>query len=205
MWCRIVTHYADWVSHIPEFTKLSYHDQLKLIVDRSAPCVSVLIAYKTYITNGEGIVLSGGSYFPRDELQQEIMDPAIRPYLKRLTDILYDEFVIPATEMKMTEIEYSLLRLLVFLMPSDNMSYEGKEIIRQASNFYRNILCLQIKKQFPKWDDEEILDRMTKIMTFLPLMEIAKSASNAGFSVMTLFDIAQMKGELIYDVHVKRD
>uniref|UniRef100_A0AC34PW72 Uncharacterized protein n=1 Tax=Panagrolaimus sp. JU765 TaxID=591449 RepID=A0AC34PW72_9BILA len=203
MYCRILTHYGDWVSHIPEIFSLSYSDRVRLVIDRNVPCIDILLAYRSVINNAEGLVLSGGSYYPRKESDQRTVDIQIRPYLKRLTDTLYDEFIIPAKKMKMTEAEYALLRLLVFFLPVEGLSDDGKRIVRQAANFYRNVLSLNIQKEFPDYSTNEIMERMSKLMSFLPVIEIAKSAENAGFSIMTLFNIADLNGELTYEIYVK--
>jgi len=203
MWCRIVTHYCDWVSHIPEFSKLSHTDKQQLIIDRTVPCIDVLIAHRAMTANAKGVVFSGGSYFPRDEQEQDtLVDPEIKPYLKRLTNWLYDEFVTPAKKMNLTEAEYAILRVLIFFVPVDGLSEEGKQIVREAFNFYRNILCNEIRSEHLDWEIDQIMDRISSIMSFLQVIETAKVIEDEGFSVMTLFNIAQMKGELTYDVHV---
>ena len=203
MWCRLFTHYCDWVSHIPEFSKLNHYDKLQLIIDRSVPCVDILLAHRAMMANAKGVVFSGGSYFPRDEQEQDTLaDPEIKPYLNRLTNWLYDEFVVPAKEINLTEAEYAILRLLVFFLPVDGLSEEGKQIVREASNFYRNILCNEIRSEYPDWDIDRIMDRISNIMSFLQVIETGKVIEDEGFSVMTLFNIAQMKGELPYEVHI---
>ncbi|KAE9552012.1 hypothetical protein FO519_004775 [Halicephalobus sp. NKZ332] len=205
MWCRIVAHYCDWVSHIPEFSRLSHGDKLRLIIDRTVPCIDILLAHRGLMTGAKGVVFSGGSYFPRDEKEQNtLVDPDIRPYLKRLTNWLFDEFIVPAKKMKLTEAEYAILRVLVFFVPVDGMSEEGKKIVREASNFYRNILCNEIKSEFPNWKLDQILDRVSHVMSFLQVIETAKVIEDEGFSVMTLFNIADMKGELTYEVHIRK-
>ena len=155
--------------------------------------------------NAKGVVFSGGSYFPRDEQEQDTMvDPEIKPYLKRLTNWLYDEFVISAKKMNLTEAEYAILRLLIFFVPVDGLSEEGKQIVREASNFYRSILCSEIRSEHSDWEIDQIMDRISSVMSFLQVIETAKIIEDEGFSVMTLFNIAQMKGELPYEVHIRK-
>ena len=205
MWCRIVTHYCDWVSHIPEFSKLNHADKLRLIIDRTVPCIDVLIAHRGMVANVKGVVFSGGSYFPRDNQEQDTMvDLEIKPYLKRITNWLYDEFIVPAKKINLTEAEYAILRLLIFFVPVDGLSEEGKQIVREAANFYRTILCNEIKTEFPHLKIDQIMDRLSSIMSFLQVIETAKVIEDEGFSVMTLFNIAQMKGELSYEVHIRK-
>uniref|UniRef100_A0AC34QRK2 Uncharacterized protein n=1 Tax=Panagrolaimus sp. JU765 TaxID=591449 RepID=A0AC34QRK2_9BILA len=172
--------------------------------DRIVPCIDILLAHRGLVMNTKGIPYSGGSYFPRDEEEQQMVDLQIRPYLKRLSDWLYDEIVIPGRQMQLSETEYALLRLLTFFIPVDGMSESGKKIVRDANSFYRHILCREIQNLFPHFTPEERIERLSTIMSFLPKIEMAKTLEDEGFSVMTLFNIASMKGELTYEVHVRK-
>lgn len=172
------------------------------MLDRTAPCVDFLTAHRALVYNASGLVFSGGSYFPRNEDHQKAIDGEICPHLKRLTEFLYDDYVVPARNLRITNQEYSLARLLVFLTPVEGMTENGKQTIRQANHFYQNILTKLICRNLSNFD--HAMERISQIMSFVQLMEVAKSISNSGFSVMTLFDIANLNGELTYDVHVRQ-
>uniref|UniRef100_A0AC34Q309 Ecdysone receptor n=1 Tax=Panagrolaimus sp. JU765 TaxID=591449 RepID=A0AC34Q309_9BILA len=200
MWCRIFTHYVDWLSHVPELTALSMTDQTKLMIDRCGPCVNIMCGYRAIVTNTKGIVLSGGSYYPRDETELKRMDKKVS--LKQ-ANWVYDEFISPARHMRLTENEYAILRVLVYLMPADGMSEDGKRVVREAANFYRNVLCTQIRQSYPDLSFQQVMDRMSRIMVFLSVFENAKAMANAGFSMMVLFNCPEMNEDLIYEVHVR--
>uniref|UniRef100_A0A914QNT9 Uncharacterized protein n=1 Tax=Panagrolaimus davidi TaxID=227884 RepID=A0A914QNT9_9BILA len=105
--------------------------------------------------------------------------------------------------MKLTLIEYSLLRLLLFLTPVPGLSPQGKKIIKNASKFYREILVSQILKTTNN-SIYKAMERMGTVMKFLYVMEEAKCYTDQNFSVMTLFNIADVKGELPYEVHIRK-
>uniref|UniRef100_A0A914XYU4 Uncharacterized protein n=1 Tax=Panagrolaimus superbus TaxID=310955 RepID=A0A914XYU4_9BILA len=67
--------------------------------------------------NIKGLPLSGGTYFPRDKSEQDLIGSDLKPYLTQLANWIYDEFTVPAKEMLLTPTEYALLRLLVFFVP----------------------------------------------------------------------------------------
>jgi hypothetical protein len=72
MWCRILLHYADWASNIPEISSLDYEDQFKLIFERSVPAIWLIIAHRS-LRNSEGrkVLMSGGSYVPLGDPEEE--------------------------------------------------------------------------------------------------------------------------------------
>jgi hypothetical protein len=204
VYCRLFLHYIDWTSHIPELRELTIADQIRLVIDRAVPCVDLLLGYRGMQNNIKGLALSGGTYFPRDNSEQNLIDKDLKPYLTLLANWIYDEFQVPAKEMCLTPTEYSLLRLLVFFVPVPGLSQHGKETVRKANNFYREILAQQIKIQLDTSSMDQILNRMGDVMKFLSVIETAKNLEDEGFSVMTLFNIADMQGELPYEIHIRK-
>ncbi|KAE9546471.1 hypothetical protein FO519_010317, partial [Halicephalobus sp. NKZ332] len=196
VWCRIMSHYVDWTSHIPELSQLSDDDQLKLMIARSIPCVWMMVSHRSMIYNTNGISISGGTYFPKDEEERQQVDKEIYPFLKRICDWVTEEFIEPAKEMEIGEEEYALLRILCFFMPAATLSPKGKAIVKEARNFYRNILVQTIIHKFPDWTHEEVCNRISKLLCFLPVMETAGRIEDDNLSVMTLFNVADMQGEL---------
>uniref|UniRef100_A0AC34QH69 NR LBD domain-containing protein n=1 Tax=Panagrolaimus sp. JU765 TaxID=591449 RepID=A0AC34QH69_9BILA len=146
------------------------------------------------------MALSGGSYFPRQESEQKIMDKRV---ILRQANLIYDEFTTPARHMHLTKNEYAILRVLVYLMPVDHMSENGKRVVREAANFYRNVLCMQIRQSYPDLSIQQVMDRMSRMMVFLSVLENAKAMGNAAFSMMLLFNCPEMKGDLTYEFHIR--
>uniref|UniRef100_A0AC34QM68 NR LBD domain-containing protein n=1 Tax=Panagrolaimus sp. JU765 TaxID=591449 RepID=A0AC34QM68_9BILA len=202
MWCRLFTHYIDWLSHIPELSALTTDDQLILMMSRYVPIVNLLCAYRAIKYKIKGLVLSGETIYPRDMIEQVQIDKRI---CFKQTNFIYDEFILPAKHMHLSESEYALLRVLAYLMPTDSMSEKGKIIIREASNFYREALCTLIRKSNPQSSYYEIIDRVTRIMYFLTVMERSKQETNVQYSIMMLFNIPQLNENLIFNVHVNND
>uniref|UniRef100_A0AC34QVS8 NR LBD domain-containing protein n=2 Tax=Panagrolaimus sp. JU765 TaxID=591449 RepID=A0AC34QVS8_9BILA len=202
MWCRLFTHYIDWLSHIPELSALTTDDQLILMMNRYVPTVNLMCAYRAIKYKIKGLALSGKTIYPRNEVEQMQIDKRI---CFKQTNIIYDEFILPAKHMHLSEREYAFLRVLAYLMPTDRMSKEGKIIIRTAFNYYREALCTLITKSNQKSSCYEIIDRMTRIMYFLTVMERSKQETNVQYSIMLLFNIPQLNENLIFNVHVNND
>uniref|UniRef100_A0AC34H036 NR LBD domain-containing protein n=1 Tax=Panagrolaimus sp. ES5 TaxID=591445 RepID=A0AC34H036_9BILA len=199
-WCRVLSLYIDWTSHIPELHQLSLTDQVRLVMDRAVPCIDILVGYKAAQNNVKGMMFSGGAYLPRDDA--ESVDPSMKLLMKDFGDFVYDEFTEPAKKMNLTVEEYTLLKLLVFLTPVPGLSPEGTKIIKNAHRFYSEILKQQIRQNSPT--PREFFDRMCAATNFLSVIEQSISYCDKGFSVMSLFNIANMKGELTYEVHIRK-
>uniref|UniRef100_A0A7E4W7V3 NR LBD domain-containing protein n=1 Tax=Panagrellus redivivus TaxID=6233 RepID=A0A7E4W7V3_PANRE len=204
MWCRNVAYYADWCSHLPELSELDECDRITLITDRTVPLIDLILAYKAVQFNVEGLPLSGGSYFPFDMEKQKLIDSSVRPYLYRLVNYLHDEFVIPAKEIGLTEVEYVLMKNIIFFSTHSSISPSGKATITRARNFYRNVLCKTIQSEFPHYTFDEIAQRLAIIMDLIPKIEQARVIEDEDFSVMTIFNIGELKGTLSHDVHIKK-
>uniref|UniRef100_A0AC35FQV3 Uncharacterized protein n=1 Tax=Panagrolaimus sp. PS1159 TaxID=55785 RepID=A0AC35FQV3_9BILA len=201
-WCRVLSLYIDWTSHIPELHQLSDTDKVRLVMDRAVPVIDILVGYKALQNNVKGMMFSGGAYLPRDDSEKESVDPSMIFLMKDFGDFVYDEFTEPAKEMNLNVEEYTLLKLLVFLTPVPGLSPEGTKIIKNAHRFYSEILKQQIRQNSSTMND--FFDRMCKVTNFLSIIEQSISYCDKGFSVMSLFNIANMKGELTYEVHVRK-
>uniref|UniRef100_A0A914PRH0 NR LBD domain-containing protein n=1 Tax=Panagrolaimus davidi TaxID=227884 RepID=A0A914PRH0_9BILA len=171
-------------------------------MDRAVPVIDILVGYKALQNNVKGMMFSGGAYLPRDDSEKESVDPSMIILMKDFGDFVYDEFTEPAKEMNLNVEEYTLLKLLVFLTPVPGLSPEGTKIIKNAHRFYSEILKQQIRQNSSTMND--FFDRMCKVINFLSIIEQSISYCDKGFSVMSLFNIANMKGELTYEVHVRK-
>uniref|UniRef100_A0A914E8H5 NR LBD domain-containing protein n=1 Tax=Acrobeloides nanus TaxID=290746 RepID=A0A914E8H5_9BILA len=143
LWCRCATLYFDWASHVHEIKELNEQDKEILLVGRCIPITWLTFGYKSVERNFNGIVCSGGNYFPGDKSEWAYMDKDIFLICGEPVKIMMNDFIPPAIEMKVTETEYILLR------------------------------------------------RVTE-----------KEDNN--MSLMSLFNIAQMRGTLPYDIHIRR-
>uniref|UniRef100_A0A7E4W5P2 Nuclear receptor domain-containing protein n=1 Tax=Panagrellus redivivus TaxID=6233 RepID=A0A7E4W5P2_PANRE len=204
MWCRIVAYYADWCNHLPELNELDERDKMILITERTVPVIDLILAFKAVQFGINGVPLSGGSYFPFDKDEQKLVDSSIQPYFHRLAKWMQIELVGPLREIGVTETEYVLLKNILFFSATSCLSAKGVETINRSRRFYRNILCKTIQNNFPDHTPDETLERVAAIMDLLPKVEQARAIEDEDFTVMTLFNIGEMKGSLSYDVHIRK-
>lgn len=125
----------------------------------------------------------------------------------------------PAKALELSETEYAILRVLCFFVPGlsifpqvnplsisflvAKLSPKGKEIVRCARHFYRNVLIQHLRSKYPG-QEEFVMSRLAELLCFLPIMEIAGRMEDDELSFMTLFNVANMQGTLTYEVHVRK-
>ncbi|TMS37816.1 hypothetical protein L596_004671 [Steinernema carpocapsae] len=205
VWCRIVGHFADWASHIPELAKLDDNDKMRMLIGRSIPCIWFLIGHRSLINNTDGLSLSAGTYFPADEAQQKYVDEEILTLCKSLCDLLMSDFVKPMREMKTTEAEYALIRVLSFFIPVPRLSPAGREIIASGRNKYLSVLSDLVKKTHPHFGFAQVVDRIGKLLMLIPVVEKISQIEDDTLGMMTVFNVAEMQGELPFEIHVRKN
>uniref|UniRef100_A0AC34GUK5 NR LBD domain-containing protein n=1 Tax=Panagrolaimus sp. ES5 TaxID=591445 RepID=A0AC34GUK5_9BILA len=203
VYCRLFLHYIDWTSHIPEINQMSDEDWNQLIFARSVPCLWMMICQRSIIYKTKGISLSGGVYFPMDEKEQTQINNNAMPFLKKICVLLMEEFIQPAKAINLTQSEYAILRVLCFFTAETKLSPAGRETVRKARNFYRNILVEHLRQSYPS-NEISIATRVSEILSILPILEIASRLANEEFTFMTLFNVAEMHGNLTYELYVKK-
>ena len=102
------------------------------------------------------------------------------------------------------QVRFETITVNKILFSVSTLSSKGKAIIKEARNFYRNILIQTITHKFPDWTHEQICTRLSQLLCFLPVMETAGRIEDDNLSVMTLFNVADMQGELTYEIHVRK-
>uniref|UniRef100_A0A914DL90 Ecdysone receptor n=1 Tax=Acrobeloides nanus TaxID=290746 RepID=A0A914DL90_9BILA len=122
----------------------------------------------------------------------------------QLTNTLMTEYVVPMKEVNMTEAEYALLRVVSFFMTEASLSSEGMSLVKKVRNKYLDNYSDLIRSTHPELSTIDIIKRMSKTMLILAAIEKAAQASDETIAMMTLFNMAGMRGTLTYDFYVRR-
>uniref|UniRef100_A0AC34FPP2 Uncharacterized protein n=1 Tax=Panagrolaimus sp. ES5 TaxID=591445 RepID=A0AC34FPP2_9BILA len=117
---------------------------------------------------------------------------------------LYMDWTSHIPELRELTIADQIRLVIDRCVPCIDILLGYRKIVRKANNFYREILAQQIKTQLNTSSMDQILNRMGDVMKFLSVIETAKNLEDDGFSVMTLFNIADMQGELPYEIHIRK-
>uniref|UniRef100_A0A1I7YMP6 Nuclear Hormone Receptor family n=1 Tax=Steinernema glaseri TaxID=37863 RepID=A0A1I7YMP6_9BILA len=205
VWCRIVGHFADWASHIPELSLLEDEDKMRMLIGRSIPCIWFLIGHRSFVNKTNGLSLSAGYYFPADEEQQKFVDNEILTLCKSLCELLMTDFVKPMKEMQTTEAEYALIRVLSFFISVPRLSQRGRDIIASARNKYLNVLSDLVQKSNPTFGFSQVVERVGKLLMLIPVIEKISQMEDDTLGMMTVFNVAEMRGELPFEIHVRKN
>uniref|UniRef100_A0A914D7P8 NR LBD domain-containing protein n=1 Tax=Acrobeloides nanus TaxID=290746 RepID=A0A914D7P8_9BILA len=202
-WCRIVAQYLDWASHIPELQELDERDQELLVVGRSIASCWILMGRKSVVTNTPGLTVSGGAFMPYDRSNEK--PDSIVTLLGNIIDVMMNEFIIPMKELQVTDAEYTLLRVICFLMPIPKLSQDGITKINAAKNKYIDAFTQVILAASPNMPMPAILQRVSRLMLLIPVVEKVAQMVDDNFAMMALFNINEMNGTLTFDLHCRKN
>ncbi|KAI6175349.1 CBR-NHR-34 protein [Aphelenchoides bicaudatus] len=194
-YCRLLVHFFDWISHIPELSELSEVDQRLLVVDRIVPCVWLLMCYRTVLSNARGVLCTGGQYFP-EQINQSYSDPC-EPTFGSLANFAKDELIEPLKRMGVTQSEYALLRVLCLCVPVGGLSEEGNKLITKSRQKYLSAFSQLIRQGLPEETTaSQVLQRISKLMMLLPIAERIAQMDDNTIAMMCVFNMAEMRGTL---------
>ncbi|KAI6211674.1 Zinc finger and Nuclear hormone receptor domain containing protein [Aphelenchoides besseyi] len=199
-YCRLLVHFFDWLSHIPELDELTESDKRLLVVDRIVPCVWLLMCYRTMSSNAKGVLCTGGQFFPDLASQKsEWVCGSIRT-----ANYAKDELIEPFKRMGVTRGEYALMRVLCLCVPVGGLSEEGHRVITKARQKYLSTFSQIIRQGLPEEvSASQVLQRISKLMMLLPIAERIAEMDNNTIAMMCVFDI-NLRGKLTYEIHVKK-
>uniref|UniRef100_A0A914QMN8 NR LBD domain-containing protein n=1 Tax=Panagrolaimus davidi TaxID=227884 RepID=A0A914QMN8_9BILA len=204
IWARAVLSYFDWVSFIPELKDFSVHERVSnmLIAGRSMQSLWATFTHRSAGYNAPGILFPGGCYFPRDKEEWKKMDPNIIMSCSRISDMVNYEIIDEMKSLEITDEEFAILKVLCFFTAVPQLSKEGYEIVQQAKRKYANILTELIRTKHSNKPFTEIIERVNRFMLILPTIEKLTQIDNEVLGMMIVFNMAQMKNSLCYELHI---
>ncbi|RCN37059.1 hypothetical protein ANCCAN_17053 [Ancylostoma caninum] len=112
VYCRTVTHFADFAAGCPELQMLEAKDRLVVCSNNFCGVVLFLLVYNAYINNCEGILLPHGFKYT---LSTEREDHEFNEFLHELIDYLHRNVVKVFREIQISVEEYTFVKnLLLF-------------------------------------------------------------------------------------------
>jgi hypothetical protein len=100
-------------------------------------------------------------------------------------------------------------------MPVQNLSPNGKEVMRSAQQLYQTALSHSVKQVCMERDahglpshsvagEDGWIARLSKLIMWLAEVEKVVQIEDDQLSLLTLFNIAEMGGSLPYEFHVRK-
>ncbi|CAD5221463.1 unnamed protein product [Bursaphelenchus okinawaensis] len=205
IWCRTCLHYIDWVSHLPELVEMGVDDRLKMVVGRCVPMMYHMVAYRSKDLKKRCIPLSSGTYVPLEEDEmKEYQDKYLLPVYSEIGNLMWENYIDLAKEMNVTNSEFQILRVLAFFIFVPGLSKEGRKAVRKAQAFYSSVLLDVIRTHNPQLNEQQITERISALLCLVPNLEPTSQIEDNHFTVMTMFNISNMKTNLMHEFYIQR-
>uniref|UniRef100_A0AC35G625 Uncharacterized protein n=1 Tax=Panagrolaimus sp. PS1159 TaxID=55785 RepID=A0AC35G625_9BILA len=205
VWARTVLGYLDWISFIPEMDEFNTIDKKIMIVGRSIQSLWMVFTHRSAIANAPGILFSGGCFFPRDKNEWINIDSDAVLSCSRTSDIANNELIDEMKELKITDEEFAILKVICFFMPVPQLSKDGFERVQNARRKYTSVLTEHIRMQNIDKPLHEILDRVSRFMLLLPIIERISQLDDDTLGMMAIFNMAGMQTSLTYELHIGKN
>jgi hypothetical protein len=205
IWARTVLGYLDWISFIPEMDEFNTIDKKIMIVGRSIQSLWMVFTHRSAIANAPGILFSGGCFFPRDKNEWINIDSDAVLSCSRTSDIANNELIDEMKELKITDEEFAILKVICFFMPVPQLSKDGFERVQNARRKYTSVLTEHIRMQNIDKPLHEILDRVSRFMLLLPIIERISQLDDDTLGMMAIFNMAGMQTSLTYELHIGKN
>ncbi|ETN82596.1 Ligand-binding domain of nuclear hormone receptor [Necator americanus] len=202
MWCRMVSHYLEWVAGIPELRLMGVREKVKLITRQLCNIICLTASYWTYKRDHDGIMFASGIWFnPRENC-----DNIIRNYVTSLANVIHTHVISTFRRLKVAREEYLLLKLIVLFEPL-HVQFPAADslIVETALAKYRSALVSLVKYSHPELDHEAVMDRILALFGVLPYIEVNNLVSemdNMQLAHMILCNNGNMQGRLTNAIHV---
>jgi hypothetical protein len=205
IWARTLLSYLDWISFIPELDDFKSKDKTLMIIGRSIQSLWMVFTHRSAVANAPGILFSGGCFFPRDRNEWENIDSEAVLSCSRTSDIANYELIDEMRALKISDEEFAILKVICFFMAVPQLSKEGFEIVQNARRKYTSILTELIRMQNIDKPIHEILDRVSRFMLLLPIIERVSQLDDDTLGMMTIFNMAGMQSSLTYELHIGKN
>ncbi|KAI6176149.1 Nuclear hormone receptor family member nhr-4 [Aphelenchoides bicaudatus] len=191
-WRRNFAFYVDFVSHLADFKRLSYDDQLTISKRRVVPVGWWVSAFHSYLNRVEGITFPNGAYHPfikdpnATESQQLVED-----FFKKLIPIFMNDIVDTMKALSFDYVEYVLIKALVFFRDEMFLSDQGLQICRKAWKQYARLLYNYILKKMNGRATEAVA-RYMEILNLIPPVLYLSMKLNEKVEVSTFFGVTDL-------------
>ncbi|CAD5209042.1 unnamed protein product [Bursaphelenchus okinawaensis] len=135
-WQRCLVYFIDFVKFVPEFQSISPDDQISLAESRYPAFHWWAAANWTVRTGCDGVCYCNGSYFPRNQQLQRVLDQ------RRVTERMLNLMVQPLRKYPISREEQVLLTVLTVFAPASlsNLTPDGQESVKYIRKHYTMLL-----------------------------------------------------------------
>uniref|UniRef100_A0A7I4YPI5 Zinc finger and Nuclear hormone receptor domain containing protein n=1 Tax=Haemonchus contortus TaxID=6289 RepID=A0A7I4YPI5_HAECO len=201
VYCRSITHFADFVAVSPELNLLEEKDRLSVCSTNYCGVVLLMMVYNAYLNNCEGILFPHGFKY---SLSQKRDDHEFNEFLQELVEYLHTNVATVFQEIQITAEEYALLKTIVIFSGVINLTDVGSSIVIRARRKYSALLSEYVVATRPDLSPSEQMMRLTRLFGVIPYIMHASDRDNLYCARMVMMNIGNFAGSLSYDLHVRK-
>ncbi|KAL6739719.1 hypothetical protein Aduo_013142 [Ancylostoma duodenale] len=193
-WRRHFTYFSDWCRGLEEFQMLNEKDQDILARRRLNLHGWLSHSYYSMKCGAPGLCFANGAFHPVEGGHPSIVD-----FYKACMPRLMSYVIGPMRTMAMDDVEFVLLKAIVFFAEDHGLSSEGKVVVGKGKERFLNALYAYVRNQ--KVDNApHATCRVAKFMLMLSALTALHHLMNEEVQMTSLFNIIEFD-ELIQTCH----
>ncbi|KAL6737055.1 hypothetical protein Aduo_010730 [Ancylostoma duodenale] len=204
VYCRSITHFADFAAGCPELQMLEVKDRLAVCSTNYCGVVLFLLVYNAYINNCEGILLPHGFKYT---LSMKREDHEFNEFLHELIDYMHRNVVKVFREIQITAEEYTFIKILLLFSGVVSLTDTGSEIVSRARRKYAALLSEYVVTSpdvRPDLTPVQQMERLARLHSIVPHMMHASERDNLYCARMVMMNTGNMAGTLSFDLHIRK-
>ncbi|RCN35916.1 Ligand-binding domain of nuclear hormone receptor [Ancylostoma caninum] len=169
VYCRTITHFADFAAGCPELQMLEAKDRLAVCSNNFCGVILFLLVYNAYINNCEGILFPHGFKYT---LSMKHEDHEYHEFLHELVDYMHRNVVKVFREIQITVEEYTFVKILLLFSGVMALTDIGSEIVSKARRKYGALLSEYVVTSRPDLTPAQQIERVARLHSIVPYMVV---------------------------------
>uniref|UniRef100_A0A0N4YVD4 NR LBD domain-containing protein n=1 Tax=Nippostrongylus brasiliensis TaxID=27835 RepID=A0A0N4YVD4_NIPBR len=169
VYCRTVTHFADFVTSCPELSLLEERDRLSLCSTNYCGIVLLMLVYNAYERGCDGILFPHGFKYSLSKSHRR-EDHEFNEFLHELVEYLHRNVAQTFRAINITVEEYSILKTILLFSGVITLTDAGTETVHRARRKYTSLLSEYVMMTRSDLTSEEKMERLAKLFDIIPLM-----------------------------------
>ncbi|VDO29377.1 unnamed protein product [Haemonchus placei] len=199
-YCRLVLHYLEWLAAVEELATLDEKRRLKLASMHVIPLLLLTISFNTFKHKSARLLLCNGFFFLQEKQQSSDKHCDV---IEMIVNELEKNIVNKFRELDVCEEEYVLLKLVLLFTHKESLGEESNELMIRLRDKYVQILLQYVKQSQKDCSVEKTINRMSSFFELLSSLNKISEMVELCLVHIVALDIAGMRGELTFDLHLR--
>ncbi|VDP06190.1 unnamed protein product [Heligmosomoides polygyrus] len=172
----------------------------QLTTTHMIPMILLTMSYNTFKYESVGLLLCNGFFFPTERGQFD----GLRSDAELIVNELEKNVVNRFRELDVCEEEYVLLKLVLLFSHGETPDEESAETMRRLRGKYTQLLLHFVKLSQKSSTNEKSITRLYSFFELLSSLSSLSTMTELCLIHVVALDIAEMRGELTFDLHLRQ-